>query len=131
FKCPLRIYHGTESADFFRLMSLHTAALAKKRGLDVETVEIEGNHATHVPRAMMQSIAFFQRISAQEIAPWKGEIISLPKTLELDLRDGVKMKLVRIEPGKFRMGSPSEEAKRREDESRHEVEISKPYCLGI
>jgi formylglycine-generating enzyme required for sulfatase activity/pimeloyl-ACP methyl ester carboxylesterase len=131
FKCPLRIYHGTESADFFRLMSLHTTALAKRRGLDVETVEIEGNHATHVPRAMMQSIAFFQRISSQEIAPWKGEIATLPKTLELDLSDGIKMKLARIEPGRFQMGSPPSEAERRDDELQHEVEITKPYCLGV
>jgi len=131
FKCPLRIYHGTESAGLFRLMSLHTATLAKRRGLDVETVEIEGNHATHVPRAMMQSIVFFQKISSQEIAPLNGAIASLPKTLELDLGGEVKMKLVRVEPGKFQMGSPPEEAKRREDESRHEVEITKPYCLGV
>jgi hypothetical protein len=131
FKCPLRIYHGTESASFFRLMSLRTAAVAKSRGLDVETVEVEGNHATHVPRAMMQSIAFFERISSQEITPWKGGIATLPKTLELDLGDGVKMKLGRVEPGKFLMGSPPDEAERREDESQHEVAIHKPYCLGV
>src|SRR5262249_26539993 len=131
FKCPLRIYHGTESASFFRLMSLRTAAVAKSRGLDVETVEVEGNHVTHVPRAMMQSIAFFERISSQEITPWKGEIATWPKTLELDLGDGVKMKLGRVEPGKFLMGSPPDEAERREDESQHEVAISKPYCLGV
>jgi formylglycine-generating enzyme required for sulfatase activity len=130
-KCPLRLYHGTESAEFFRLMSLHTAALAKRRGLDVEVVEVEGNHATHVPKAMMQSIAFFQRISAQEIVPWQGKIVALPKSLELDLGDGVKVKLVRIEPGMFLMGSPPEEVKRRDDEAQHEVEIARPYCLGV
>jgi formylglycine-generating enzyme required for sulfatase activity len=131
FKCPVRIYHATESADFIRLMSMHTAALAKRRGLDVETVEVEGNHGTHVEWAMPHSIAFFQKISAQEIAPWKGSIVSLPNALELDLGKGVKMKLVRIEPGKFQMGSPPDEAKRQEDETRHEVEITKPYCLGV
>jgi dienelactone hydrolase len=131
FKCPLRLYYATESASIAQVMSRRTAALAKRRGLDVEAVEIEGNHATHVPRAMMQSIAFFQRISSQEIAPWHGEIATLPKTLELDLSDGIKMKLVRIEPGKFQMGSPPDEAKRRDDEARHEVEITKPYCLGV
>ncbi|MCI0455811.1 MAG: SUMF1/EgtB/PvdO family nonheme iron enzyme [Gemmataceae bacterium] len=131
FKCPLRLYHGTESADFFRLMSLHTAALAKRRGIDIEAVEVEGNHATHVPRAMMQSIAFFQRLSSQEIAPWAGEIAPLPTTAELDLGAGVKMKLVRIEPGKFRMGSPPSETGRSDDELQHEVEIAKPYGLGV
>jgi formylglycine-generating enzyme required for sulfatase activity/dienelactone hydrolase len=131
FKCPLRIYHGTESAGFFRLMSLRTAARAKGRGLDVETVEVEGNHATHVPRAMMQSIAFFQRISSQEISPWTGEITALPRTMELDLGGDVKMKLQRVEPGKFLMGSPPDEAGRRDDERQHEAEITRPYCLGV
>jgi hypothetical protein len=53
----------------------------------------------------MQSIAFFQRISSQEITSWEGEISTLPKTLELDLGNGVPMKLVRIETGKFRSSS--------------------------
>jgi formylglycine-generating enzyme required for sulfatase activity len=94
-------------------------------------VEVEGNHATHVERAMPQSIAFFQRISGQEIAPWNGEIVSLPKTLELDLGKGVKMNLVRIEPGKFQMGSPPDETKRYGSETRHEVKLTKPYSLGV
>jgi formylglycine-generating enzyme required for sulfatase activity len=131
FKCPVRMYYATESASIGLVMSRRTAALAKRRGMDVEPVEIEGNHGTHVPRAMAQSIAFFQKISAQEIALWKGEIATLPKALELDLGDGVKMKLARIEPGKFQMGSPPDEAKRGDDESRHEVAITKPYCLGV
>src|SRR5262249_40398988 len=131
FKCPVRLYYATESASIAQMMSRRTAALARRRGLDVEAVEIEGNHGTHVERAIPQSIAFFQKISAQEIAPWSGEITALPKALELDLGAGVKMKLVRIEPGKFHMGSPADEAKRREDEARHEVEITKPYCLGV
>lgn len=131
FKCPLRIYHGTESGGFFRLMSQRTAALAKGRGLDIETLEIEGDHATHVPKAMMQSIAFFQKISSQEIAAWHDKSESLPKKLELDLGENEKLKLVRIEPGKFQMGSPSSEAGRGDDEVQHEVEITKPFCLGI
>jgi formylglycine-generating enzyme required for sulfatase activity/pimeloyl-ACP methyl ester carboxylesterase len=131
FKCPLRAYYGSQEAQFFGLMSQRGAALAKGRGLDVETVEVEGNHGTHVERAIPQSIAFFQKISAQEIAPWNGEIVSLPKALELDLGKGVKMKSVRIEPGKFQMGSPPDEAKRRGDEARHEVEITKPYGMSV
>jgi formylglycine-generating enzyme required for sulfatase activity len=41
------------------------------------------------------------------------------------------MKLVRIESGKFRMGSPPSEAKRGNDELQHEVEIAKPFSLGV
>jgi formylglycine-generating enzyme required for sulfatase activity len=112
-------------------MSLHTAAMAKRRGLDVEVIEIEGDHGTHVPRAMMQSILFFQTISAQEIAPWNGETTPLPGTAELDLGDGVKLKFARVEPGKFLMGSPPSEEGRGENELRREMEITKPYGLGV
>src|SRR5262245_5792744 len=105
FTCPLRIYHQPREqnhlAEFFALMSRRTVVLAKNRGLDVEELEIEGDHMTLVPAAMRQSIAFFQRISAQEIAAWDGEGLPLPKTLELDLGDHVTMKLVRVEPGTF------------------------------
>src|SRR5262249_42150767 len=112
-------------------MSRRTVVLAKNRGLDVEEVEIEGDHMTHAPAAVRQSIAFFQRISSQEIAPWTGEIATLPKTLELDLGDNLRMELARIEPGRFRMGSPPSEAGRSDDEQQHEVEIARPYSIGV
>jgi formylglycine-generating enzyme required for sulfatase activity len=99
--------------------------------LDVEAVGVEGDHATHVERAMPQSIAFFQKVSGEELVPWRGETVSLPKALEVDLGGGVKMKLVRMEPGRFQMGSPPDEAQRRSNETRHEVEITKPYCIGV
>jgi formylglycine-generating enzyme required for sulfatase activity len=51
--------------------------------------------------------------------------------LELDLGDRVKMKLVRIEPGRFLMGSSPQEKERRDDELQHEVEITKAYCMGV
>jgi formylglycine-generating enzyme required for sulfatase activity len=66
--------------------------------------------------------------------------------LEVDLGDGIKLKLVRIEPGKFMMGSTKSE----QDavcnqwpplgklgrgwvamEQLHEVEITKPFYIGI
>jgi formylglycine-generating enzyme required for sulfatase activity len=131
FKCPLRLYHGTEEARFFGLMSQRTAALAKRRGLDVEVVEVEGTHGSHVPRSMMQSIAYFQRVSSQDIAPWDGEVVPLHKSPELDLGNGIKIQLVRIEPGKFRIGSPPGEEGRRDDEEQHEVEITEPYGIGV
>jgi formylglycine-generating enzyme required for sulfatase activity len=99
--------------------------------LNVEALEIEGNHGSHVKWSVMHSIVFFEKVTSQVSVPRKGETIPLPKTLVLDLGDGVKMKLVRIEPGKFRMGSPPGEVGRGDDEAQHEVEIAKPYCLGV
>jgi len=105
--------------------------LAKRLGLDVEAVAIEGDHGTHMPAAMRQSIAFFQKNSTRELAAWNGAITPLPKITELDLGKGVKLKLARLEPGKFQMGSPPSEAGRGVDETQHEGEISKPYSIGV
>jgi acetyl esterase/lipase len=58
FKCPLRIYYGTEEINI-HLMSQRTAALARERGLDVRASQIEGDHGTCVPEAIKQSISFF------------------------------------------------------------------------
>ena len=47
------------------------------------------------------------------------------------LAKGVDMTFVWIAPGKFRMGSPPEEPERREDETLHEVTLSRGFYLGI
>jgi len=132
FKCPARIYYATGGRDSSdRLMSSRTATLAKRRGVDVEAVEIEGDHFTHVKAAMRQSIVFFQKNSARDITAWNGAIAPLPKTTELDLGNGVNLKVARIEPGKFQMGAPPNEEGRRDDEARHEVEITGSYSIGV
>jgi len=53
------------------------------------------------------------------------------KTLTLDLGNKVTMKLVLVPAGKFMMGSPETEKDRDEDETQHEVTISKPFYMGV
>ncbi len=53
------------------------------------------------------------------------------KTLTLDLGDGVKLELVRIEPDEFMMGSPAGETGRHDDEKQHKVRIEKPFYMGV
>ncbi len=112
-------------------MSRRFASLAKRHGLDVEALEIEGNHGSHVRWSMMQSIAFFQKAGSENRSERTGEIASLPVSAELDLGDGVNMKVVRIEQGTFRMGSPPDESGHKSDEALHDEVIAKPYCLGV
>ncbi len=57
-KCPARIYYATR--DHFVLTSRRTAEVAKARGLDVEAVEIDGDHGSIVAPGIKQSIPFFQ-----------------------------------------------------------------------
>lgn len=54
-----------------------------------------------------------------------------PKGLTLDLGGGMKMELVLIPAGSFRMGSPEGEKYRDDDEGpQHRVRISKPFYMG-
>jgi formylglycine-generating enzyme required for sulfatase activity len=45
--------------------------------------------------------------------------------------NSVRMKLVRIPAGKFWMGSPNDEPNRFAEEHRHEVQITRPFFLGV
>ena len=47
------------------------------------------------------------------------------------ITNGIGMKLALIPPGKFLMGSPENEQDREDDEKRHEVEITRPFFMGI
>ena len=59
FKCPVRMYYGSVEL-FFGPLSRHMATLAKQKNLDVEAIQVPGNHFTAVPDAMLKSIAFFR-----------------------------------------------------------------------
>jgi dipeptidyl aminopeptidase/acylaminoacyl peptidase len=60
FKCPLRIYYGSQEL-FFDSYSQKTAQLAKAAGRDVEALSVPGDHGSMVEPAMKQAIAFFQQ----------------------------------------------------------------------
>jgi dipeptidyl aminopeptidase/acylaminoacyl peptidase len=59
FKCPVRLYYGSEEP-LFADASQQTSDRAKKKGLDVEAVRVPGNHFSAVPEEIQQSIRFFQ-----------------------------------------------------------------------
>ncbi|MBT7700823.1 MAG: formylglycine-generating enzyme family protein [Verrucomicrobia bacterium] len=44
---------------------------------------------------------------------------------------GVELEMTLIPAGAFTMGSPKDEAHRRDDEAQHKVEISKPFYMGV
>ena len=47
-----------------------------------------------------------------------------------DLGDGIQLDLILIPGGKFKMGSPATEKGRIDNETQHEVTLTKPYYLG-
>jgi formylglycine-generating enzyme required for sulfatase activity len=67
--------------------------------------------------------------------------LGLPVELTIDLPpspsghgaaggDGMKLELVLIPAGRFRMGSPAEKAERSDDETQHRVMITRPFYIG-
>lgn len=59
---------------------------------------------------------------AQEVKPGKTEVIELGKD--------VKLEMVLVPAGKFKMGSPASEKNRSADETQHEVTLTKPFYMG-
>jgi formylglycine-generating enzyme required for sulfatase activity len=60
--------------------------------------------------------------AAQEVKPGKVEVVELGKD--------VKLEMVLIPPGKFKMGSPESEKDRFDNETQHEVTLTKPFYMG-
>lgn len=60
FKSPTRLYWGNQES-FFDKATRDTARLAKAAGLDVEAVQVEGDHMGMVKPAIDLAIAFFQQ----------------------------------------------------------------------
>ena len=61
-------------------------------------------------------------VMAQEVKPGKAEVIDIGKD--------VKLEMVLIPAGKFVMGSPKKEKDRSDDETQHEVTLTKPFYMG-
>ena len=61
-------------------------------------------------------------VMAQEVKPGKVEAIDLGK--------GIKLEMVFIPAGKFKMGSPVTEKGRQKNEVQHEVTITKSFLIG-
>ncbi len=60
--------------------------------------------------------------NSTEVKPGKEEVIDLGK--------GVKLEMVLIPAGKFKMGSPASEKGRNDNETQHGVTLTKPYYMG-
>jgi dipeptidyl aminopeptidase/acylaminoacyl peptidase len=59
FKSPVRMYFGDQEG-WATLSTQRTAELAKQKGLDVEAIEVPGDHFSSVPVAIRKSIEFFK-----------------------------------------------------------------------
>jgi formylglycine-generating enzyme required for sulfatase activity len=79
--------------------------------------------------AMKRSLSFFSVVLVlfYLLAPLHPAKAQAPK----EITNSIGMKLVLIPKGTFMMGSPESEKGRKENETQHEVTISKGYYLGV
>ncbi|MFI5455881.1 MAG: alpha/beta hydrolase family protein [Isosphaerales bacterium] len=59
FKCAMRMYFGNQEG-WAVVPTQRTATLAKRNGLDVDAIEVSGDHFSSVPEAIRLSIEFFK-----------------------------------------------------------------------
>ena len=72
--------------------------------------------------AVVLSLVGALTVLAQEVKPGKVEVIELGKD--------VKLEMVLVPVGKFKMGLPASEKERSDNELQHEVTLTKPFYMG-
>jgi formylglycine-generating enzyme required for sulfatase activity len=72
--------------------------------------------------AMVIGLVGALTVLAQEVKPGKAEVIDLGKD--------VKLEMVLVPAGKFKMGSPVSDVRRKTNETQHEVTLTKPFYMG-
>ena len=72
--------------------------------------------------AMVLGLVGALTVMAQEVKPGKAEVIDLGKD--------VKLEMVLVPAGKFKMGSPASEKERSDNETQHEVTLTTPFYMG-
>src|SRR5262245_24683336 len=79
--------------------------------------------AVPVMRRTKDRVALEERVAALLVAG--------VRPVALEVVNCIGMRLALVPPGVFRMGSPATENSRSNDEASHEVQITRPFYLGV
>jgi formylglycine-generating enzyme required for sulfatase activity len=105
-----------------------------------QVLQLLGNRSSQQPIATGNvGRTVLGRVATRAVSTEPDKERSRPREREagrLELKDlaitnSIGMKLAYITPGSFKMGSPADEKERRNDEEQHEVEITRPFYLGV
>ena len=83
-----------------------------------------------MPATENLSVSPFSEAKAKEVQKLVAKSLQKEVEEKEDLGKGVKLDLVLVPAGKFKMGSPTSEKGRDDDEKQHEVTLTKPYYMG-
>jgi formylglycine-generating enzyme required for sulfatase activity len=76
------------------------------------------------------TVWWFDADEARHRQAQAAERLGVPVEQSVDLGGGVKLELVLVPAGRFKMGSPATEKDREDDEKQHWVMITRPFYLG-
>ena len=83
-----------------------------------------------IPATVNLLVAPFTEVKAKEVQKEVAKSLQKDAEDKEDLGQGIKLDLVLIPAGKFKMGSPASEKGRSTDETQHEVTITNPNYMG-
>ena len=86
--------------------------------------------AVVIPATVNLLVAPFTEVKAKEVQKEVAKSLQKDAEDKEDLGQGIKLDLVLIPAGKFKMGSPASEKGRSTDETQHEVTITNPNYMG-
>jgi|SRR5215475_8840377 len=61
FKCPVRMYYGTDEP-YFALSAPRTAEIARQNGRDAEALAVKGDHGSAADKSLLLAIEFFKKM---------------------------------------------------------------------
>jgi dipeptidyl aminopeptidase/acylaminoacyl peptidase len=61
FKCPIRLYYGTQEAHYV-FVQARTADIARVHGVDAQSIAVEGDHGSNVPKSIYLAVQFFRKV---------------------------------------------------------------------
>jgi len=91
---------------------------------------IKPNPVAVIPAVGNLLVAPFTEAKAKEVQKLVAKSLQKEVEEKEDLGKGIKLEMVLIPAGRFMMGSPVSEVGRVDNETQHEVTLTKPYYMG-
>ena len=128
------IFGGGKKEEFKKTDQISSINKTPDTKSDVATIP-KGNNAPSIntEKKSAQSVFLtspFSESMAKEAQSTLAKSLNLPAEEKVNLGNGVSLDMVLIPAGKFMMGSPTTEVGRKNDETQHEVTITKPFYMG-